>query len=349
MTVALILSLLCIFSGHKPGMMEQYNIFTLNASRIGENLRQELDEHIMSIHLRRSLPLAVEVVATPTVVAPTTLITVMPLAVSPDLDDNIDSQFDSLTHKGQSELHHQSKKLHSKVSSAESDIKGQATSALGAVQTEVVQAVKKAFHEIIGGLDLADFYSVHLMTTCSGDYVTNDGKNVAAAELSENGTDKRVRTCKEHDAINPTSLILVVYWIGTVFTAAAFLSTVTAAFVKNCKLALINISIAVSASAFMGLASAVTHGIAVGAAKLVNFVGSDIGIAGYVGRRFLALTWTTTLLLLIQAGLCIALFFVRGRNAKQAERVSQDRNAQAHIPLASISRPMHVQTSNGYI
>jgi hypothetical protein len=37
-TIALILSFLCLFAGHKKGFMEDYHLLTLNTSRLGEGV-----------------------------------------------------------------------------------------------------------------------------------------------------------------------------------------------------------------------------------------------------------------------------------------------------------------------
>jgi len=36
--VAFVLSMLCLFAGHKPGFMEEYHIVTLNTSTLGHDL-----------------------------------------------------------------------------------------------------------------------------------------------------------------------------------------------------------------------------------------------------------------------------------------------------------------------
>lgn len=340
MGVAFLLSMLCIFAGSKPGMMEPYAVFTLNTSRIGENLKQELDNRINSVHFKRSEPVLVEL---PTITAtPTTLVTVLPRV-------NIGNDFSSLTHQAHSELHHASSKLHSAATSVESAAASQASGALNSIKSDVVKAVNSAFEGIISDLHLKDFYSVHLMATCSGEYVTGDGKNITTGSgpLPVNGVHEHVDTCEPHSAIDPMSLIRVIYWIGAACTGIALVLAFVGVFLSSRKIALANVAATFLAFCFIGLASAVTHGVAVGAAKFIDFVGGDIGVAGYVGRKFLTLTWAATVLLLLNATIWSVLIFKRGREAGKAAGHGMRGGRDDQIPLTSISRPMPVAGHGG--
>ena len=73
--IALLLSVLCVYAGSKPGMMDNYAVFTLNTSRVGENVLRDINGAIKSVDIKfkRSEPMDAPVaMITP---APTTMMT----------------------------------------------------------------------------------------------------------------------------------------------------------------------------------------------------------------------------------------------------------------------------------
>ncbi|KAK5137716.1 hypothetical protein LTR08_007287 [Meristemomyces frigidus] len=348
MGIAVILSILCVYAGHTPGMMDDYAIFTLNTSRIGQNLCEELDTKISSVHFKRAEPLMV-----PTITAvPTTMITMAPRGIASDVT--------SLAGHASSAIHSAESVVHSKATSVESAAASRATSALGAVQTNVIKAVNKAYNGLIADLELKDFYAVHMMATCSGEYRYHNGTNVTVGSSppSSNNTHEHVDSCSKHSDIDPMSLVRIIYWIGIVHIVVAFVLGVTGILVTSRKMALINIFGTLPAFCFLGLASAITHGISVGGARFISFVGADVGIAGYTGYKFLALTWTTTVLLLINLCLWTLLFFLSGRTGqapkpKVGSKTFWDRrngrpDRTSGIAMMPISHPMPIYDSHGH-
>ncbi|EME38091.1 hypothetical protein DOTSEDRAFT_141225 [Dothistroma septosporum NZE10] len=235
---AFILSFLCVFAGSKPGMMDDYAVFTLNTSRIGENLVQEFDNKIQGFNTSSIL-------------------------------------------SKRSEPEH----------------------AFEAVKTAIVHEVNDAYLDFIHEMDLKGFYAVHLMTTCEGQYLYPNGTNYTinlTAPDPRNGTlHGKVSTCEDHSALNPLSLVKALYWVGIVFTGFALGVGVWGAVRYSRKLAILNVLATIPGLMFIALASAATHAFAAGAAGLVNFVGHGIGISGQSGGKFIALTWATTCLLLV--------------------------------------------------
>lgn len=77
---AFILSFLCVFAGHKSGFMDNYPIFTLNVTRMGQNFIQELDGKILSLDfnmsdiMKRSEP---ELLSATLTVAPVTMLSLI--------------------------------------------------------------------------------------------------------------------------------------------------------------------------------------------------------------------------------------------------------------------------------
>lgn len=362
--IALILSVLCVFAGSKPEMMDDYAVFTLNTSRIGENILKDINGKIQSVHLdfKRSEPAAAPVAMVtpaPTVViasAPTTLVTMAPRDILSDLK-SLNSEAGSKATSAKSEVKSKAtsakSEVKSKASSAESAAKSKASSAVGSVQTKLVEIVNKAYRGAIEGLDLQDFYSVHISSSCTGTYEYPDHKNYTAGDSGSKLDELKphVDNCESHSAVNPFQLVRIVYWIGVVLTAAAFILGLVGIARPTKKMAIINIFGTLPAVMFMGLASAVTHGIAVGAEHLVTFVGEKIAITGTSGQKFIHLTWATTVMLLVNLILWAAIFFVIRRMTKQADgedglnwgRKRPDRTSTIAMgPMPNISQPLPV-------
>lgn len=317
---ALILTILCVYAGHKPGYMEDYAIFTLNTSRIGDNLLLQLDDkidgmgnEIASVVGKRSEPTPIAAVVPRSVVAgtPTTLITMAPR--SPNI-------FSSLAGDISSDVHSVASEANSIRTSVETAAASKISSAAHAAATDIIRIVNDAYENVIRDFDLQDWYSLHIMATCDGEYVYNkNGSNITVgtdvAPPTNASTHKLVDSCPSHSVLDPMSLLKVFYWVGIALTALALILGVVAAVTTGPVLGMFTMIVTIFAFCFVGLASAATHGIAVGAAKLVNYIGGEMGIAGYSGSRFLALTWAATWLLVVNMVIwcCIVFIALRGR------------------------------------
>ncbi|KAK4560728.1 hypothetical protein LTR86_005307 [Recurvomyces mirabilis] len=304
--IALLLAFLCVYAGNKPGYMEDYAVFTLNVSRIGENQLASLDQKISSIHLKREV--ALPAIATPTVTSspsisyiPTTFMTMAPRGV-----------ISSLTAKAGSDISAATSAAHSKATSIESAAASAASSATAAAATNLINAVNKAYHGVIADLKLKDFYSIHISTACSGNYQFKNGTNVTVGDsgVPTTGVTEHVDACDAHSVIDPLELIRILYWIGIVHVAIALILGIIGLLKPTRKFALFNIFGTLPALVLLFLASSVTHGVAVGAGHLINFIGQSVGIAGYPGTKFLHLTWATTVLLLINMLIWTGIFFM---------------------------------------
>ncbi|KAK6443655.1 hypothetical protein LTR95_000482 [Oleoguttula sp. CCFEE 5521] len=356
--IAFLLSFLLVFAGSKPGMMEDYSVFTLNTSRIGENLLEKVNDKIegfnlSSIHDRRSEP--VSVLAAPTLVleplavetpalvfeATTPQITSAPAAALGER--NVTSALNSLTSKAggaassatgalsskaasleaaaSSKAASIESAASSKVSSAEAKASSAVNSALASAETSIVKAVNKAYHSAIEGLELEGWYAIYISSTCHGDYAFKNGTNVTVgAAFGDEPVHRVTNSCSGHSAINPLQLVRVLYWIAVVLTGIAFGCAVVG-MVKptSRKVALINIIALGTAFLFLGLASSITHGVAVGARNLINGIFASIAVSGEVGN-FVQLSWATTCLILVSTGFWILAFVFAGRVA-ESERV----------------------------
>ncbi|KAI7490044.1 hypothetical protein KC351_g877 [Hortaea werneckii] len=346
-TIAMVLAILAVFAGNKPSNMTDYYVFRLNTSRIGQNLIQEVDNEIMSVKfdLKRELPAPAMATATSIVTpktqiisAPTTLITMAPRGVLDGVGEGIDdatAKAGSLKSDAGSALSSKASAVESaatsKASAVKSAAESKANSAMGSLQTKVVEAINDAYDGILDELDLSDFYDVHISSTCRGTYKYKDGKNetvsVGKPAKDDDDDDKKVcahvDSCEKHSALDPMGLIRVLYWAGIALTVVSVLLGWAAVFMKSRKMAIFNCLATLPAFLFLVLASAVTHGIGMGAAKFINFIGGEIGVRGYKGGKFIALTWACTALLLANGLLWGFLVVLRGRAEKSAHNAPE--------------------------
>lgn len=340
--VAVILSFLCVFAGSKPGYMEEHAVFTLNTSRVGENILQKLDSKIMSVKLSKR-DVSDDVFLPAITPAPTAT------AVLVDRDLNsITSMVGGAAHSAQtaaaSAAHSAGSAVSSKASAAQSAAASAANSALAAAQTNLVHVVDTAYHDVMKGLNFSDWHSIHVSSSCYGIYEYANGTNVtdASAPAADAKVKKIVTACEPHSAVNPLQLVRILYWIGIVLTCVAFICDLVSISVPfNRKFSLVACTATIPALFVFFLASAVTHGIAKGAKTFINFIGSDIGVAGYSGSKFLQMTWTTVVLLLLNILGFAFIWWKSGRVNKEEGRKRPDRTSGIAMQPV-ISHPLPV-------
>lgn len=346
--IAFLLSILCIYAGSKPGMMEDYAVFTLNTSRLGENVLQDINGKIKSIDLKFKRSEPVEPATAPVAMitpAPTTLVTMAPRDIVSDIE--------SLTSEAGSKASSVKTDVASKASSVKFEASAKANAAIDYSKNKIIEIINKAFRGAIEGLDLQDFYNVHISASCVGTYVYNDGKNYTAGDFKNlDELKSRVDSCEGHSAVNPFQLVRIIYWIAVVLTAVTLVLGLIGIVKPTKKMAIINVFGTLPALTLMGLASAVTHGIAVGAAHLITFVGEKVGITGISGHKFIQLTWAITIMLLVNFCLWAIVFFLIGRMEKEVGgkistwgRTRADRTSTiAMEQYPEVSRPLPVHT-----
>lgn len=317
--IALLLQFLMVFAGSKPGMMEDYAVFTLNSSRIGEGIHKRVDGAIegfnvgdLHVDLKRSIP----VVSTATITAPpTTLATMAPR--------NVGSMFKSLTEDAGDNLESANSAAHSKVSqvkskassaanSAVSSINNGLDSAAGKIKSKLTELVDDTFEKIRAELDIQDFYSVHMTTTCKGDYAKGEGKD---AKLH-----KKIESCEGNSLVNPMKWVSIFYWASIICTAVAIgfeLKAIHKPEGKGMKWAMFFLF---GACFLLGVGSALAHGIADSARRLARFLGSSLTIDVVPGQTFISTTWATTILLIVNIGV---LYFFKWYIKRHPERASE--------------------------
>lgn len=160
-----------------------------------------------------------------------------------------------------------------------------------------------------------------MRTTCEGEYVTPSGQNITIGDSPPppNGTHKVVDSCSSHSALNPLGLIRILFEIGIFFTGLALLVAIWTTVRFSRKKALLNCIVSVAALSFLGLATILTHGLSVAASKLLNLLGSGIGLKTEYGGKFIALAWATVILMLVNIGLWVVLGFW-GENLSKLSR-----------------------------
>lgn len=344
--IALLLSVLCVYAGSKPGMMDNYAVFTLNTSRVGENVLRDINGAIESVDIKfkRSEPMAASVaMITP---APTTMMTM----AQRDFADDFETKIGSLTSKAGSKVTSAKSEVASKASSAQSAAKSAANSAVASAQEKVIEIVNKAFRKAIEGLELQDIYNIHISSSCIGTYEYKDGKNYTSSDSKARIDELRPRidSCEGHSAVNPFQIVRIIYWIAVVTTAVALVLGIYGIVRPSKKVALINVFGTLPALIFMGLASALTHGMATGAAHLITFVGEKIGITGVSGSKFITFTWATTILLLVNMAFWALALFVIGRvetlSGSQGRKRPDRSSTIAMGMYPEVSRPLPVHT-----
>jgi hypothetical protein len=346
--IALLLSVLCVYAGSKPGMMDNYAVFTLNTSRVGENVLRDINGAIKSVDIKFKRSESMDAPVAVITPAPTTMVTMAQRDIEvTNMASGIESAFDSATSKVGSKATSAKSQVASKASSAQSAAKSAANSAVGSAQKKVIEIVNKAFRKSIEGLDLEDIYNVHISSSCIGTYEYKDGKNYTSSDNSSriNELRPRIDSCEGHSAVNPFQIVRIIYWIAVVMTAIALILGIFGTVRPTKKVAMINVLGSLPALVSMGLASAVTHGMATGAAHLITFVGEKVGITGVAGSKFITLTWATTIMLLVNMSFWALAFFLIGRAAKQSGgegRKRPDRTSMVAMGEYEVSRPLPV-------
>jgi hypothetical protein len=348
--IALLLSVLCVCAGSKPGMMDNYAVFTLNTSRVGENVLRDINGAIKSVDIKFKRSEVIDAPVAMITPAPTTIITIAQRGIASDFESNVGS----LTSKVGSKATSAKSQVASKASSAQSAAKSAANSAVGSAQKKVIDIVNQAFRKAIEGLDLKDIYNIHISSSCIGTYEYKDGKNYTSSDNSSRIDELRPRidSCESHSAVNPFQIVKIIYWIGVVMTAIALILGIFGLVRPTQKVAMINVVGTLPALFFMGLAYALTHGMATGAAHLITFVGEKVGITGVAGSKFITLTWTTTIMLLANVSFWGLAFFLIGHVAKKSGgqgRERPDRTSMVAMGEYEVSRPLPVHTDrNGH-
>lgn len=325
--VTFILSFLLVFAGHTPGFMDDYAVFTLNTSRIGENLVQSFDSKISGLNFssiievsdltKRKFPTSdmedLSAGSTPGVGSPLVRRTVE--RDLSDIGDEISSGIGAAGSAAASEGTAVASAVQSKATVVEGAIVSKIDSALAKAEGAIIEAVNDAYGDLIKALELKDWYSVYMTTSCEGQYAYPNGTNVtlgAIMDVPSNTTEMHqiADLCTKQSALDPVGIVRILYEISIVLCGISLLLGVWGTVRFSRKTALLNALGSLPALLLLALASAAVNGVASGAATLINFLGDEVGVTGYAGHKFIALSWSTAFLTLVNASLWLVLAFV---------------------------------------
>jgi len=283
---AFVLGMLCLFAGHKPGFMEDYDILTLNTSSLGQNL-----------------------IPTPTSGGSSTATAT-----------SIGSFFSSLVHNA--------------TDTIEGDIENELNDIAGDVANKLAST-----------LGIHEFYSLHLMDLCEGQYkpnATEKGakKNVTSCtnatamyhfDISktiqqelDKGPLKNVSLSELHwpddiqkglnDLNAAMDATFVLYVIGIAAAGLAIITALIAVFLNGSRLTAFGNWGLTSLSFLAFLISSII--VTVVQKKAVNLINKyGLGVHAYKGGKYLTITWVAVALMFLATAAWVVEFCV-GRKKK---------------------------------
>jgi hypothetical protein len=245
------------------------------------------------------------------------------------------------------------------VTSWLSGILHNATSSVENATSSIESSLESDFESIEGDLvdklatelGISQWYSLHLMDMCEGNFAPNastpgasynvskctnqtamyhfDPTAAISAELSSSkvGSLVNLTTIDYPDSVQNSinelntafAATFIFYVLGIAFSGLAILSSLVGFFLHGSRLvSLGNFLVAILAFLMLGVASAIITAVAVKIANEVNQEASDIGMEASWGGKFLGLTWGATGAMLL-ASVCWIAECCVGRRRKARE------------------------------
>ncbi|KAF5670879.1 hypothetical protein FHETE_4327 [Fusarium heterosporum] len=269
--VAFILSMLCLFAGHKEGFMEEYSVARLNTSMIGHNLL-DIDDS----------------------------------ASTNDNKDDDGGFFDKVTDKW-----HEVK----------DDIKGKINDITGDIADELADTI-----------GISEWYSIHVMATCDGQYkpnATNPGAGYNVTNCTNSAPEKRFNLTEMLDkqlSVGPFGLNLadinwpddiqdsidllnsalfatfILYVLAVGFSGLAMLACIGAFFLFTRRgVNAVNLVVSSLAALVLLIASILVTVASKKGVNKINDLGDDVGLSANLGTKFLALTWAAAAVMIAAA------------------------------------------------
>jgi hypothetical protein len=223
---------------------------------------------------------------------------------------------------------------------------------LNLIPDSLETSINNEIGEIRQKLGVEDWYSMHMLNFCEGQYTPDESAN---ATLKIGDIKKNVTECEKNramykfdptaiieDALNKTGVdvtladlnwpediqrgidalnalmaaMFVLYVIAICLIFVTLVASVFAVLSSGRLSACVNFLISTLAFLAIGLASALVTAVIVKGTHIINDKGKEIGLAAYWGGKFLALTWAATALMLIVLVAWIVEFCV-GRRQKR--------------------------------
>lgn len=201
---------------------------------------------------------------------------------------------------------------------------------INSAQADVNELINNATAEVASQLNISDFYTVHVMNYCEGQYTPSAAAAVVGEDVSEDTTYCSPRNALFHfnvteivsnalpapitlgdiswpqavtdaqNTIRAASIAAVIlYILAIVFTGLAFLGAVFGFFTSGRLSACCNVIIDLLAFLCIGGASGVATAIMIIAVNRLNEYGADLGVSATRGNKFLGMTWAATGVMLI--------------------------------------------------
>ncbi|OAL07154.1 integral membrane protein-like protein [Phaeosphaeriaceae sp. SRC1lsM3a] len=253
-TVALILSFLCLFAGHKQSFMEDYHLVTLNTSRLGQTLLDEnrtSDNPIMN------------------------LLNEIPNAISEEINDRIGDVTEEIGIEDWYSAH------------MLNYCYGQYTPEEVANDTVSHDDISKNVTGCSASQAMYKFDPTQIIQDALN---KSTGANITLEDL--NWPEDIQKGIDALNAL--MGAMFVLYVIAIVLIFIALLTSLAAVFASGRLSACVNVLVALVAFIGIGLASALVTAVVVKASDVINQYGNDIGLEAYFGRKFLSLTWAAT-------------------------------------------------------
>lgn len=301
--VSFILVMLTIFAGNKPGFMEDYHVLYFNTSTLGQNIAP-------SLKVRAPIP---EPTAPPSLLNRFHSSSKQERGLLDDVGNGINSAKNGLS------------TLTSEAGSVASSAAGDVSGALSDIENDLADELAKK-------LGIKEFYSIHLVDLCDGDFEPNATNpdatfNVTNCTTAFDYNMLNISAMLDHELnVGPLSLnladlgftkgiqeklddipkvikaIVSMYIIAALFIGLTFFASIGAVLLipKSGKIiVLANLGLAGLAVLFLLIGNLITT---VGSNKVVEAVtsmGNGIGLYAQQGGKFIAMTWATFALMLL--------------------------------------------------
>ena len=268
--IALILSFLCVFAGTNHDMMEQYDLFTLNTSRIGINYLEK--QH------NTSTPSA--------------------------KNSTSGGIFGSFIHNVTTEIRNATTRLETEIDDDINNVLRSLARDIGLHDFYSVHVM-----DYCEGFFSPNGTSKRNVTYCSDEKGQFSFNVTQALQRELNASHVNVTLSQIHwpsaisDGIHDLRLAFhataVFYYMGIILTGLAFFASIVGVFVHGRVSALLNIGLAWLAFFTLMLASAIATSLATKATNVINKYGKDVDVNAARGDKFIALTWAGTALIFV--------------------------------------------------
>ena len=261
-TVALVLSFLCLFAGHKKGFMEDYTLITLNTSAVGQNLVQD---------------------AASSNSFSSTIINLHPHSITNSVTNDINEKIDEVRERIGVEDWYSAHMLNY--------CQGQYTPTEVANATVKQDDIKRNVTECSKEKAMYKFDPTKIIQQA----LNKSGVGITLQDLKwPDDIQKGI------DTLNAVmAAMFVLYVIAICLEFIALVTSVVGILTSGRLSACLNIGLIALAFLAIGLASALVTAVMVKGTDIINKHGRPIGLNSSYGSKFLAITWAATGVMLV--------------------------------------------------